>query len=241
MKPAERSIRLRRALRSDGPLYDYLAEEVFSAEPPSVRRLVAAIAVLPRFGAELCQAIGLIDNPDTLQQLRTRGLLVSAGEADGYELNPLVRDFANDRLSNDDAEINELTLQAGRWFETVGDHRDALACFQAADPAQAARMLVESGHTMVSGGLAEAVVAAVTMLPQELRDHAMDQLEGEARQVLGDWQGAEDCFDRIIDPEGEIPVAVAWRLGLIHHLRGRTDVAIATYRRGPDRRRTADG
>ena len=230
--PAERSIRLRRALRSDGPLYDYLAEEVFSAEPPSVRRLVAAVAVLPRFGADLCQAIGLIDNPDTLQQLRTRGLLVSAGEADGYELNPLVRDFANDRLSSDDAEITELTLQAGRWFESVGDHRDALACFQAADPAQAARMLVESGHTMVSGGLAESVVAAVTMLPPELRDAAMDQLEGEARQVLGDWQGAEDCFDRIIDPEGEIPVAVAWRLGLIHHLRGRTDVAIDTYRRG---------
>ena len=41
--PAEdRGTRLRRALRSDGPLYDYLAEEVFAAEPPAVRRLVAA-------------------------------------------------------------------------------------------------------------------------------------------------------------------------------------------------------
>ncbi len=50
--------------------------------------------------------------------------------------------------------------------------------------------------------------------------------------MLGDWQGAEDCFDRIIDPDGEIPVGIAWRLGLIHHLRGRTDLAVATYRRG---------
>jgi ATP/maltotriose-dependent transcriptional regulator MalT/DNA-binding SARP family transcriptional activator len=229
---ADRQGRLRRAVRSDGPLYDYLAEEVFAAEPASVRRLVAAVAVLPRFSAELCQAIGLTGSSETLQQLRTRGLLVSAGEVDGYELNPLVRDFAIDRLSTGEFGMAELTLQAGQWFESVGDQRDALACYQAVDPAQVARMLTQRGHAMVSGGMAETVVVAVTSLPDDLRDAAMDQLEGEARQVLGDWQGAERCFDRIIEPEGEIPVAIAWRLGLIHHLRGRTDVAVAMYRRG---------
>ncbi|MEV6415646.1 tetratricopeptide repeat protein [Kribbella sp. NPDC051718] len=228
----ERPGRLQRALRSDGPLYDYLAEEVFAAEPPSVRRLVAAVAVLPRFSAELCQAVGLTENAETLQQLRTRGLLVSAGEVDGYELNPLVRGFAIDRLSADEVGMAELTLQAGQWFESVGDQRDALACYQAVDSTHVARMLAERGQVMVHGGLGETVVAAVTSLPDELRDAAMDQLEGEARQVLGDWQGAENCFDRIIVPEGEIPVAIAWRLGLIHHLRGRTDVAVAVYRRG---------
>lgn len=229
---ADRLGRLRRALSSDGPLYDYLAEEVFAAEPQSVRRLVAAVAVLPRFGAELCKALGLTESPEILQQLRIRGLLVSAGESDGYELNPLVRDFAIDRLSNDGAGMDDLTLRAGQWFESVGDQRDALACYQAVDSAQVARMLKDSGHAMVSGGLAEIVVVAVTALPADRRDAAMHQLEGEARQVLGDWQGAEDCFDRIIDPEGEIPVGIAWRLGLIHHLRGRTDVAVAMYRRG---------
>ncbi|MEU4291852.1 BTAD domain-containing putative transcriptional regulator [Kribbella sp. NPDC026596] len=228
----DRGTRLRRALRSDGPLYDYLAEEVFAAEPPAVRRLVAAVAVLPRFGSDLCQAIGLTDSAETLQQLRIRGLLVSAGEADGYELNPLVKNFANDRLAVDEQEMAELSVRAGRWFESVGEHRDALACYQAVDPAKAAQMLAKHGHAMVSGGLAEIVVAAVAALPTELRDAAMDQLEGEARQVLGDWQGAVDCFDRIIEPEGEIPVAIAWRLGLIHHLRGQTDIAIAMYQRG---------
>ncbi|GAA0591379.1 tetratricopeptide repeat protein [Kribbella sandramycini] len=230
--PAERLGRLQRALRSDGPLYDYLAEEVFAAEPPAVRRLVAGVAVLPRFGTDLCQAIGLTSGVETLQQLRTRGLLVSAGDADGYELNPLVKNFANDRLTVDAEELTKLTLDAGQWFESVGEHRDALACYQVVDPARAVRMLTETGHSMVSGGLAEVVVAAVTALPAEHRDQAMDQLEGEARQVLGDWQGAVECFDRIIEPDGEIPVGVAWRLGLIHHLRGQTDVAIATYQRG---------
>lgn len=229
---SERPSRLRRALRSDGPLYDYLAEEVFAAEPPSVRRLVAAVAVLPRFSAELCQAVGLTENAETLQQLRIRGLLVSAGEVDGYELNPLVRDFAIDRLSANEIGMAELTLQAGEWFESVGEHRDALACYQAVDPPNVARMLKERGQVMVHGGLGETVVVAVSSLPDHLRDAAMDQLEGEARQVLGDWQGAENCFDRIIEPEGEIPVGIAWRLGLIHHLRGRTDVAVAVYRRG---------
>jgi DNA-binding SARP family transcriptional activator len=229
---SERQGRLRRALRSDGPLYDYLAEEVFAAEPPSVRRLVAAVAVLPRFSAELCQAVGLTESAETLQQLRTRGLLVSAGEVDGYELNPLVRDFAIDRLSVDEVGMAELTLQAGQWFESVGDQRDALACYQAVDADRVAQMLARRGHAMVVGGLAEIVVVAVSSLPDQLRDAAMDQLEGEARHVLGDWQGAENCFGRIIGPDDEIPVAIAWRLGLIHHLRGRTDVAVAVYRRG---------
>ncbi|ADB31189.1 transcriptional activator domain protein [Kribbella flavida DSM 17836] len=228
---AERRSRLRRALRSDGPLYDYLAEEVFAAQPAAVRRLVAAVAVLPRFSSGLCEAIGLSDSADILQQLRTRGLLVSAGDAD-YELNPLVRDFARDRLSSDEQEMKALVRRAGRWFESVGEHRDALACFQAVDSDEVARMLTERGHVLVSGGLAEVVVAAVAALPTDLRTPATDQLEGEARQVLGDWQGAEQCFHRIIDADGEIPVGIAWRLGLIHHLRGRTDVAIATYRRG---------
>jgi len=135
-------------------------------------------------------------------------------------------------LSADETGMDELTLRAGQWFESIGGHRDALACYQAVDPEHVARMLAERGHAMVSGGLAETVVVAVAALPGDLRDAAMDQLEGEARQVLGDWQGAEQCFARIIEPEGEIPVAIAWRLGLIHHLRGHTDVAVAMYRRG---------
>ncbi len=46
------------------------------------------------------------------------------------------------------------------------------------DPPHVARMLTERGQAMVSGGLAETVVAAVAALPDELRDAAMDQLEG---------------------------------------------------------------
>lgn len=230
--PAERSSRLQRALQADGPLYDRLAEQVLAAEPAAVRRLVAAVAGLPRFGRELCEAIGLADSEDQVQQLHRRGLLIPVGDADGYQLNPLVRDFAKARLPVDQTEMAELTRRAGKWFESVGEDRDALACYLAADEVEAARMLAERGHAMVSGGLAEPVVAAVTALPPALRTAATDQLEGEARQVLGDWQGAERCFDRIADAEGDLPVATAWRLGLIHQLRGRTDAAIATYRRG---------
>lgn len=84
---------------------------------------------------------------------------------------------------------------------------------------------------MVARGDAEEVVAAIAALPAGSRDDAIEQLDGEARQVLGDWDGAQACFERLVG-DGPIPAAIAWRLGLIHHLRGESAEALTTYRRG---------
>lgn len=238
--PAEqREDRLTRALRPDGPVYDFLAEEIFAAEPERVRRLVARVAELPRFGPELCQAIGLEDASDVLEELHTRGLLVTAG--DSYQLNPLVRDFAKARIPLAPDELAGVMRQAGAWFEQAGELPDALACLLTVDHSRAAELIRDHGQTMITQGRPESVVRAIEELPPDLRDAAIDQLEGEARQVLGDWAGAERCFDRIIPPTGEIDPGVAWRLGQIHHLRGQTDLAVATYSRGRiDGRHLAD-
>ncbi|MFC0622451.1 tetratricopeptide repeat protein [Kribbella deserti] len=226
----QRQERLTRALRPDGPVYDFLAEEIFAAEPEQVRRLVARVAVLPRFGPDLCQAIGLDGANDVLEQLHTRGLLVTAG--DSYQLNPLVRDFAKARIPLEPDELTALMRQAGQWFEQAGELPDALDCLLAVDKDRAADLIRARGEAMITQGRPESLVQAIEKLPPECHDHAVDELEGEARQVLGDWEGAERCFDRIIGPDGEIGAGVAWRLGQIHHLRGRTDLAVATYRRG---------
>ena len=228
----QRRDRLDRTLRADGPLYDYLAEEVFAAAPDAVRRLVAAVAILPRFDARLCAALGLPSAEDTLAELSARGLLVPS-EATGYQLHPLVREFALARLAPDPAERSAKARAAAAWFRTRGECREALACHLAAgDSDGAAEVLRLHGEELIAGGEAATVAAAVTALPDELRDRALDQVEGEALQVLGDADGALECFARVAGEDGELSSAIAWRLGLMYHLRGYLDQAVSTYQRG---------
>src|SRR5262249_8726365 len=41
-----------------------------------------------------------------------------------------------------------------------------------------------------------------------------------------------ECFARVAPASGSIHPGLAWRIGLIHHLRGRLDEALAVYERG---------
>ena len=231
--PADREARLRRALRPGGPVFGYLAEEIFAGESDQVRRLISVVAGLPWFSADLCAALGVEDADELIDTLETRGFFVAGGDDDRYQLNPLIRDFAMTRMPLAAADRGRVLTDAGRYLMAAGDFRDALSCFRAAgDPAAVADLLVSHGHAMIAGGDAEAVVDAVGSIDPTGRDTVIDQLDGEARQVLGDWVGAQACFERIIGDAGPIAVGLAWRVGLIHHLRGHLDEAIATYRRG---------
>ena len=96
----------------------------------------------------------------------------------------------------------------------------------------AARMLAERGHAMVSGGLAEIVVGAVAALPGELRDAAWTSWKVKPGRCSVTGRARWTASTGSSSPKVRSRSAIAWRLGLIHHLRGQTDVAIATYQRG---------
>ncbi|MBC6451677.1 BTAD domain-containing putative transcriptional regulator [Actinokineospora xionganensis] len=231
--PADREARLRRALRPGGPVFGYLAEEIFANESERVRHLISTVACLPWFSADLCAEIGITDADDLIDSLDTRGFLVAGGDADRYQLNPLIREFALTRMPLDPADRHAAVLDAGRFFAGTGDYREALSCLRTAgDSTSVSDLLWAHGHAMIAGGDAEAVVEAIAATAPAPRDGVLDQLDGEARQVLGDWVGAQASFERIIGDEGPVAVGLAWRMGLIHHLRGHLDDAIATYRRG---------
>jgi DNA-binding SARP family transcriptional activator len=88
------------------------------------------------------------------------------------------------------------------------------------------------GSGLLAAGEVDLVLAAVDAVPAARHTAQMHQLEGEARQVRGDWDGALRCFQRIASARGPMAAGVAWRMGLIHHLRGDLDAALASYRRG---------
>jgi DNA-binding SARP family transcriptional activator len=134
-----------------------------------------------------------------------------------------------------DGDERGVRLKAARWFEAHGEPGEALRCLAAAgELRELARLLTAEGPTLLASGSVDIVLDALALLPQALRSPALEQLAGEAFQVRGDWDEALRCFDRAAGEAERLPPGLAWRMGLLRHLAGRLDEAIASYDRGDD-------
>ena len=232
--PQERAASLAALRRPGGLLFGYLAEEVLAREDPVLRELVRRVAPLRRFTAELCRAIGVDADAVMLARLARRGLFVQPrSTVDGwFVLNDLVREVVLASMPLEPAELRVLHRRAAAWLATGGHLEEALASVVACDdPPATAAFLVEHGPAMLASGATDGVVAAAAGLPAELRSAAVEQVEGEARQVKGDWQGALECFRRAAGKKRLLAPGLAWRTGLIHYMRSELDQALEAFRR----------
>jgi ATP/maltotriose-dependent transcriptional regulator MalT/DNA-binding SARP family transcriptional activator len=235
LAPRERMASLAALRRPGGRIFAYLAGEAFAREDPAVRELVKRMAPFGRFTAGLCLALGVEADAALLTRLARDGLfLESRPVVDGwFVLGGLVREFALASLPLAEEERRELYRAAAGWFAANGHPSEALEAVAAlGDDAALAGYLVEHGPATLAAGAVAGVVAAAARLPAPLRSPAVEQLEGQARQVQGDWQGALECFRRAAGGADRLHPGLAWRLGLIHHFRGDLDEALATYGRG---------
>jgi ATP/maltotriose-dependent transcriptional regulator MalT/DNA-binding SARP family transcriptional activator len=232
---ADRGAAVQRLRRPGGALFGYLAREVLAGEPPAVRELVRRAAPLERVHPELCAALGVDGAAEALASLARRGLFAERPEPhpDWFAPTALTREVALASLALGPAELDALHRRAAEWYAAHGELALALQSLRALgdDPA-IARLLVEHGPALLREGAVEEVVAAGDALPAEYRDGALERLLGEAQQLRGDWDEALGCLGRAAGTEGAIDAGLAWRIGLIHHLRGQLDEALEAYRRG---------
>ena len=92
-----------------------------------------------------------------------------------------------------------------------------------------ARLLVTHGSALLAQGSVDAVLQAIEPLAPELRGPGIEQLAGEAFQIRGNWDEALRCFERAAGDSEVLAPALAWRMGLLRHLEGRLDDAVAIY------------
>ncbi len=221
---------------ADDRLFAYLAEEVMTQIDPQIVDLVRTIAPLRRVTADLASALGVAGAGALFDQLDRRGLfLVPQGSRGWYNLHPVVRAYALKHLPLAPAEHTDVLGTAAAWFISAGETEAALTCLEeAGDDMGIARLLTEHGPVLMASGAATRAADAARKLPEQLRTTVIVQLEGEACHVVGQWERALVCLSSLAPPEGPLPASVAWRLGLIHHLRGDLDLALAAYERGTD-------
>jgi ATP/maltotriose-dependent transcriptional regulator MalT/DNA-binding SARP family transcriptional activator len=227
---------LARIRRPGGPLLAYLAAEVFADEHPRVVALVERVAPIERFTAELCETLGVEDADATLRALARRGLVVELeGRLPGwYSLGAPVREFVLARAASDGSAGRDVRIAASSWFESKHEPEEALRSLSPAETVETARLLEAHGDALLSRGAIDAVLEAADRLPPELRSAAVEQLAGEAHQIRGDWDEALRCFERAAEHAPLLPAGLAWRMGLLLHLGGRLDQALAVYGRADE-------
>ncbi|MFP5332301.1 MAG: BTAD domain-containing putative transcriptional regulator [Acidimicrobiia bacterium] len=212
--------------------FEFLAEEVWAREDPDDRELLRIMAVLPTMSAGLAVHLGFDPAGATLRRVASRGLYLQDGAETGdHALSPVVRDFLLVRHPLEPQRRHSVLTRAADWYLTHANTAEALRLAVLADNTTlAARLLVEHGTRLVQDGDATLVLEAIDLL--ETPPPAIAKVEGAAAMATGDWDRAERVLMSVAGDEGSVPAGVAWRLGLIHHLRGDIDAADAAYGRG---------
>lgn len=221
-------------------------------EPAPVRRLLAVGALFERFTEGLCEAVGVAGAGRLLSGLARRGLFVEPAPGDRggpdagcwYRLHPLAHRFVTEQAALPAAEVARLHAVAAGWFAAAGLPHAALRSLVAAgDPGQVARQLLAAGEQLATTGHSEVVLDAVATLPSGHRSAELERVAGHAYLFRGQWEQALACYTKAGGAAGPLPAGLAWRIGLIHYLRGEHDRALATYQRaelaGPASRDTA--
>ena len=215
-----------------GRLYAYLAGEVLALEDPAVQRLVRTLAPLPRFTPELCEELGLADASELLASLARGGIFVEphGRGAGSYTLTTPIREYALTSLPLPAGERRRVLELAADWLADRGEFAEALTLHvDAGNIDETIRILTESGQQLLAAGALATLEHAFSALPDERLEVALAQLAGEVRQVRGDWDGAIACYERAAQAAEPLPCGLAWRLGLIYHLRGRISEALELY------------
>lgn len=102
-------------------IFDYLAEEVLTQQPPEVRRFLQMTSVLERFQAPLCQAVtGYDDSAAMLQRLEQANLFLVPldNERIWYRYHHLFADYLRSGVAPH--ELPRLYTHAARWCADHG-------------------------------------------------------------------------------------------------------------------------
>jgi ATP/maltotriose-dependent transcriptional regulator MalT/DNA-binding SARP family transcriptional activator len=236
-RPPEERAEALAGLAGDGveDLLDRLLEREVMPRAPEVTRKVMRIgAAVDRFDTELLRALGVTGVEAWLGDPRHIHLVDPApSDPQRYTLTEAARRYAVQRLYGDPDEPAFLRREAAAWYLDRGEAVEALQLLvPLRDSGMIAKLLGAYGPALLASGHVSLVLAAVATVRAEDRSSDLDLLEGEAHQIRGDWDRAVACLGRLVPATGPVPVAVAWRLGLIHHMRGELRSALDLYRRG---------
>ena len=187
---------LLQAHRSDQPLYEYLAQEVFDHQDPTLQEFLTVSSTLKEMNAALCQEIlGLRDAERFLALVEDRNLFVTQLEGGWYRYHHLFQDYLQARQRREDrARWITLHRQAATWFEAHERPEEAVYHYLTVDAFEdAARVMEMAVRDLFCAGRLETILTWRTALPPALQERAprLALFQSRAADMLG---RAEDAL-----------------------------------------------
>ena len=230
---------------------DYLMEEVFSRQPPSVQHFLLCTAILDRLCGPLCDAVvgraageeraGLPSGQATLERLEHANLFVVPLDAERrwYRYHTLFAELLRLRLRQTHPEgVAALHARASEWYEQAGLLEEAVAqALAGGDAARTARLIEGSAPPLMYRGQYRVVVGWLNELPAEAahRHPYLAVFRALALVMTQDMDAAEQQLDgirrRIVPALRAVQKSVfqGWMLAvrsLIAHLAGDTELGV---------------
>ena len=205
--------------QSERDIFEYFAEEVFSAEPAETQQYLMRIALLDRIEVNACARLypEIISSAVLPQLVRRNVFMTVASDARGeeYRLHPLFQSFLRRRLrteigvpgvAEEHVRCADYFLEHGNWGQAVhhlmeAEEFDRAGAVIAAHGAE----WIASGKLASLASLAEGLPAAVL----EAHPRAMAH-RAEVARLRGEFESAQSLFRRAAtalrakgDDEGE--------------------------------------
>ena len=224
-------------------LMQYLAEEMLARVPRETLEALALVSPLPWVNPELISHLRA--TAPVLEAIDlgpgTSHLFAEVPDApQGRAVAPVVRAFL--RVHGPTASSGPVLSRAAEGYEAEGHLAEAMLCHgTSGDTSAAISFLHRRGEEMMARGMARQIDELVERLDYG-GDPELALFAGEAKQLLGDWDGALARSRRVLPASGPIPARIAWRVGLGHYLRGDVGAALAVYEAAdPETASPADG
>ena len=195
--------------QSERDIFDYFAEEVFSAEEEKTQELLLRISLLERVELEDCATLYQEMNcARVLPALVRRNVFItvaSDGRGEEYRLHPLFQSFLRRRLRSEigRAGIATENLRCADYFagrqlwEPAAHHYLAAEGFD-----QAAELIAERGGKWIASGALGSLASfadAVPMTALEKYPRALAH-RAEVARLRGEYEDAKALFRRSISP-----------------------------------------
>ncbi|HEY9721598.1 MAG TPA: BTAD domain-containing putative transcriptional regulator [Oscillatoriaceae cyanobacterium] len=196
---------LMRELDQPAALYDYLAQEVFSHQPPAMQDFLLKSALLPAVDAASCrEALGLEDAGERIRQLIQGNLLIPEGpEGQSHGYHPSFKRFLCARLAETlpAADLEALHQSIGRHL-AASQPESALDHLLAGGDADAASaLLADMAEGLLANNQPERLRSGIERFAPDYRARSfslsfytgeMERLWGNFDQALGHFQRAAE-------------------------------------------------
>jgi ATP/maltotriose-dependent transcriptional regulator MalT/DNA-binding SARP family transcriptional activator len=211
-------------------LFDYLAQDVLTRQPPNVQDFLLMTSVLRQMDGPTCDyLLGVEGSVGGLRELQESGLFVVSMGDDVYRYHRLFHDFLRTRLEQDPHSAKALHRRAATYFRQIGQPKETVYhLLEARDHGPAAERIEEVGPRLLAQGRFDSLTAWIDCLPGEVLDARpglylllADVLRLRARfdEALEQYQAA----DRLLAAQSD-------RLGRSRALRGQAQVYLDTVR-----------